>query len=70
MRAVRRRQPRSERLFDECKILFTPGEPQHAPEPGFYRICYAYAPIEGVRAAFERLGRFAARLRAERASAS
>ena len=60
----------TQRLFDECKILFTPGEPQHAPEPGFYRICYAYAPIEGVRAAFERLGRFAARLRAERASAS
>ncbi|KAF0718515.1 hypothetical protein AaE_010628 [Aphanomyces astaci] len=29
-------------MFDKCKFIMTPGEAQHAPTPGFYRICFAY----------------------------
>lgn len=50
-------------LFEEWKILFTPGEAQHAPEPGFYRVCYAYMPIEAVTEAFSRLATFAKQYR-------
>ena len=45
----------------QIHVLFTPGEYQHAPEPGFYRVCYGYAPKESVVVAFERLRDFAAR---------
>ncbi|RHY35459.1 hypothetical protein DYB32_000083 [Aphanomyces invadans] len=29
-------------MFEKCKFIMTPGEAQHAPTPGFYRICFAY----------------------------
>ena len=57
-------------LFDECRLLFTPGEPQHSAEPGFFRVCFAYAPKKSVVVAFERLKAFAARRAAEGALAS
>ena len=45
-------------LFEECRLLFTPGEPQRAQEPGYYRICFAYVPLESIDKAFERLSVF------------
>lgn len=45
-------------LFEKCKILFTPGQAMHASEPGFYRVCYAWQPIETVIVAFKRLKEF------------
>lgn len=49
-------------LFEECKLLFTPGEAMHAREPGFYRVCYAWHPKEAVQVAFERLRYFVLRI--------
>ena len=57
-------------LFDECRVLFTPGEAQHAAEAGFFRVCFAWAPKESVVVAFERLKAFAHRRAAEAAEAA
>jgi len=53
-------------LFQKWRLLFTPGEAQHAPEPGFYRVCYAYMPLEAVVEAFTRLAAFAKQVEQER----
>ena len=45
-------------LIEKCKILFTPGQAMHASKPGFYRVCYAWQPIETVIVAFKRLKEF------------
>jgi len=45
-------------LFEKCHVLFTPGEAMHALEPGFYRVCYAWQPLETVIVAFKRLKEF------------
>jgi 1-aminocyclopropane-1-carboxylate synthase len=55
-------------LFEECHVLFTPGEYQHAAEPGFFRVCFGYAPKASVVVAFERLSAFAARRAGEAAA--
>ena len=47
-------------LCDECKVILTPGEACHAPEPGFFRLCFAWVPVEALQQAVERLRAFAA----------
>jgi aspartate/methionine/tyrosine aminotransferase len=42
-------------LLDEDSVVFTPGVAQHASEPGFFRICYAYAQPVVLREAMKRL---------------
>ncbi|KDO31380.1 hypothetical protein SPRG_03997 [Saprolegnia parasitica CBS 223.65] len=34
-------QALTQTLFTNAKIIMTPGEAQHAPAPGYYRICFA-----------------------------
>ena len=57
------------RLYDlfvaDLKVVLTPGDAQHAPEPGWFRICFAFveAPVLAVA-----LGRLAAYVEASRAT--
>ncbi|CAK4645269.1 unnamed protein product [Aphanomyces euteiches] len=51
-------QALTRRLFDECKIIMTPGESQHAPKPGFYRICFAYNTANLIEQALTRTFEF------------
>jgi len=47
-------------MFEEARILFTPGEACHAAAPGFYRCCFAWVPQEAVVEGFTRLARWVA----------
>jgi 1-aminocyclopropane-1-carboxylate synthase len=58
----------TDRLYDEAKLLFTPGEACHAAEPGFFRCCFAWAPAEGIAEGFRRLAKWAATQRASKQS--
>jgi hypothetical protein len=51
-------------MFEQARILFTPGEACHADEPGFFRCCFAWMRPESVRAGFARLAEFGAARRA------
>lgn len=51
----------------DLKLVLTPGDAQHAPEPGWFRICFAFveAPVLAVA-----LGKLAAYVEASRATTS
>lgn len=51
----------TDELFDEAKVLFTPGEACHASEPGYFRCCFAWMQPESIKIGFERLAAFAAK---------
>eukprot|EP00127_Corallochytrium_limacisporum_P003945 Clim_evm30s155 gene=Clim_evmTU30s155 len=42
-------------LFEECKLLLTPGEACHFDSPGFFRICFAWLSPEAVTVGMDRL---------------
>lgn len=44
-----------DRLFAEARILFTPGEACHAGAPGFFRICFAWMPLDALEVGMARL---------------
>lgn len=48
----------TKRLFDEVRILFTPGEATHASEAGWYRVCYAWTSIAAIEECIRRLAFF------------
>lgn len=52
------------RLFDECRLLLTPGLSCHAAEPGHFRCCFAWMPPASLEAGIRRLGDFVAKRRA------
>jgi aspartate/methionine/tyrosine aminotransferase len=43
------------KLFNELKILFTPGKDCHAPCPGWFRVCMASVPKKSLVEAFQRI---------------
>ena len=43
------------KLFNELKVLFTPGKDCHAPCPGWFRVCMAAVPIESLVEAIRRI---------------
>lgn len=45
-------------LFQEERLLITPGQATHHHTPGWYRMCYAWTSAEGLSAALQRLKRF------------
>ena len=52
-------------LFEEAGVLLTPGEAMHAPEPGFFRLCFAWHPdVRSLEEGLRRLAAFAAAKRA------
>jgi len=42
-------------LFEECKVVMTPGESTRAEKPGMFRICYAWVAPEVLQVAMDRL---------------
>eukprot|EP00931_Biecheleriopsis_adriatica_P043881 TRINITY_DN25074_c0_g1_i1.p1 TRINITY_DN25074_c0_g1~~TRINITY_DN25074_c0_g1_i1.p1 ORF type:complete len:495 (-),score=107.34 TRINITY_DN25074_c0_g1_i1:46-1530(-) len=52
-----------ERLLNEVGMVINPGRMQHAPKPGFFRICYASVPLHQLRDAMARFSSWAAALR-------
>lgn len=52
------------RLFDECRLLLTPGLSCHAAEPGHFRCCFAWMSPASLEAGIRRLGAFVAKRRA------
>ena len=44
-----------DRICQESKVILTPGEACHAPEPGFFRVCYAWMDAEALAEAIQRL---------------
>lgn len=49
----------SRELFDEARLVLTPGEAMHAAAPGQYRMCYAYGSFDSLTEALHRLESFA-----------
>lgn len=43
------------RLFEVCRVVFTPGSACHAAAPGYFRVCFAWGSPAAVRAAAERI---------------
>ena len=44
-----------QRVCDNCKVILTPGFDCHAAEPGFFRLCFAWMPLEALSEAIGRL---------------
>ncbi|GAB4823287.1 hypothetical protein N2152v2_010333 [Parachlorella kessleri] len=44
-------------LCNKSKVMFTPGQPCHAQEPGFFRLCFAWMPPQALSVAVQRLGK-------------
>jgi aspartate/methionine/tyrosine aminotransferase len=44
-----------ERLAEVGGVVLTPGESCHCPYPGFFRICYAFVPLQTLRTAMKRV---------------
>ena len=51
----------TEDLLAHARVLFTPGGACHAPQPGYYRCCFAWMGTDAVAVAFARLREFAER---------
>ncbi|OQR91977.1 1-aminocyclopropane-1-carboxylate synthase [Achlya hypogyna] len=47
-------QALTQAMFEHSKFIMTPGEAQHAPRPGLYRICFAYNTPEMVALGLDR----------------
>lgn len=45
------------RILDTTDVGLTPGSACRAPEPGFFRLCWAGVPLRAVEIAIDRLGR-------------
>jgi aspartate/methionine/tyrosine aminotransferase len=43
------------KLVDKHRVVLTPGATCHAPQPGFFRMCYAWVPVEALPAAVARI---------------
>jgi aspartate/methionine/tyrosine aminotransferase len=56
-------------LFEDARLVFTPGEAMHAPSPGFYRVCFAYGSFASLGEALRRLEVFVAKRRSMRVRA-
>ena len=54
----------SRALFLYARLVFTPGEAQRDPRPGWFRICYAWVPPDVLQVAMDRLARLATTIRA------
>jgi len=54
----------SQALFHYARLILTPGEAQHDPQPGWFRICYAWVPPEVLQVAMDRLARLATTIQA------
>ena len=50
-------QKLQKKLFDELKVLFTPGKDCHAPCPGWFRVCIAAVSRQSLVEAFRRLSK-------------
>lgn len=50
-------------LMYQARVILTPGESQHDPAPGMFRICYAWVSPEVLEVAMERLSRLVAKVR-------
>lgn len=49
------------RLWEEvCRECLTPGEQCHAPEPGYFRVCWAWVPPSALPVAVQRLQEYLA----------
>jgi 1-aminocyclopropane-1-carboxylate synthase len=46
------------RMYEEAKLILTPGEACHCAKPGLFRICFAAVRPDALDAALERLSRF------------
>lgn len=57
-----------ELLWQECKLLMTPGEACHAGEPGYFRACFVWMEREALEAGMERLKAFVLKTRQQRQS--
>jgi len=42
-------------IAEESKVLLTPGFDMHFPEPGFFRVCYAWVPPSALGVAVQRI---------------
>ncbi len=45
-------------LCKEAKVVLTPGSAQHAREAGWFRICFAFVPLETLQIAIKKLKEF------------
>jgi aspartate/methionine/tyrosine aminotransferase len=50
-------------LAKPFRVCLTPGQSQHAKEPGFFRMCYAYVPDSGFEDALAKIEAFVTSLR-------
>lgn len=53
----------SDLIFEQARIVLTPGSNQRDPKPGMFRICYTWVSPEVLSTAMERLSKLVARLR-------
>jgi aspartate/methionine/tyrosine aminotransferase len=53
----------SDLIFNCSRIVLTPGETQHEPKPGMFRLCYAWVYPDELEIAMERLSRLVAKIR-------
>lgn len=45
-------------ILTECGLTFSPGSSCHSPQPGYFRICYAWVPVDTLMVALGRLSKF------------
>lgn len=53
----------SDLIFEQARIVLTPGSNQRDPKPGMFRICYTWVSPEVLSVAMERLSKLVAKLR-------
>lgn len=46
-----------EKLCEEARVIFTPGQTCHGPEPGFMRCVFTWVPKEAFTEAIHRITR-------------
>jgi len=55
-----------DRIFEDCKVVLTPGEAMHAPVPGLFRACFAWMPPASLQAAVRRIAALRLVIQAEK----
>jgi aspartate/methionine/tyrosine aminotransferase len=50
-------------LVDVARVVMTPGQSQHDPRPGFFRICYAAITPDALTIAMQRISSIAAHVK-------
>ncbi len=53
----------SDLIFEQARIVLTPGTNQRDPKPGMFRICYTWVSPDVLSTAMERLSKLVAKLR-------